>query len=418
MTAPAWAVPGTPLRQAIALLAGVGCAAACLAAVPAASPPRSSALAAPPAGPYPPAGSISETPPSWTTGARLQLDHVRLQGVLTRDGQRVAERFVRRAEVDAELRWRPSWRAVLTLGSDGRGQREVSDAYVGFTPQAGSEWRLGRLDPDVGLDPSTSTSWTFAIERSAIWDLAPEAASAAGGGGLRVDTHGPGWLASAGVYDKRDHGAAAGRAVWLPDVGAGQILQLGASASLARGRADSGRLRSRLTVRGVTEDPNGRRPELAAAAPAGLTYARDDLLAVEAAWQSGRLQLQGEALWRHLHGPAGGTAAPSSRRAEGHTVLAAWALQGPARRHEARRGRFGRPDGAPSTLGHWEAFARHDALRADGQARARAWTVGVSWTAGRHWRVMVNAHQVQASDSNRSGDRRGRALSVRLQAVF
>lgn len=361
-----------------------------------------------------PAAAVAAPPACcrWSGSALLQVDHARFDGVYTRSGDAAHITWLRRAEFGAQLQWSRDWRAAASLAVDGQGQARLSSAHLGWAPSPGLLLRAGRVDPDFGLEPSTGAGRTFGIERSAIWDLAPDAASVRGGLGLRIDGHGRGWHASAGVYDKRDHGALAVRAVWLPAVGAGRVLQLGSSLALAGAREEARRPRTRLGLRGISEHPAGHRPRLAAVRAPAAGWQSEALWALEAAWQQGPATLQAEALWRHQDADAG-----LGRESHGLTLLAAWTLHGGPRRHDARRARFGLPASA-GDWGHWELYARSDALAVRGGWGARVQTLGLAWSDAGVWRVSINAHLAQADDANRAGDRHGRGLALRVQAMY
>ena len=362
-----------------------------------------------------PGARAAAAPPAccqWSGSALVQVDHARFDGVHTRNGDAAAVSWLRRAEFGAQAQWSRAWRAAASVSIDGDGQVTLSSAHLGWAPAPGLLLRAGRIDPDFGLEPSTGAGRLFGIERSAIWDLAPDAASVRGGLGLRIDGHGRGWHASAGTYDKRDHGALAARAVWLPDLGAGRVLQLGGSLALAGARDETQRPRTRLGLRGVSEHEAGHRPRLASArAPAGGWHG-ETLWAIEAAWQQGPATLQAEALWRQQD-----AAGAPARDSHGLTLLAAWTLHGGARRHDPRRARFGAP-GAAGDWGHWEVFARADALAVRDGYGARVQTLGLAWSDARVWRLSINAHRAEADDVNRAGDREGRGLALRLQAMY
>ena len=91
-------------------------------------------------------------------GARLQLDHSAFSGVTTRDGGTVTASYVRRAE--ASLRWRvnPQWRAAATAAYEDD-DLVLDTAAVSWQPMDGVELRIGRIDPDFGLDNANSSSW-------------------------------------------------------------------------------------------------------------------------------------------------------------------------------------------------------------------------------------------------------------------
>ncbi len=348
----------------------------------------------------------------WSAGARLQADHARFDGVYTRTGASASATYLRRATVNAGLRWHSQWRAGLTLDVDDDGRLEVDTASVSWLPRDGLRLAVGRIDPDFGLDNAISSSWSPAIERSAIWDLVPEIADSQQGAGLRVDAHGRGWHASGGLYDKRERQAAVGRAVWIAEPAFG-LVQLGASFALSGGARDDGRLRTRLAVRGVSEDPLGRRSTLAGDVALPGFYEGDRAIGLEAAWQNGPWLVTAEWLSRQLDNAAGAPA----RSARGQTLTVVWSPSGHSRRHDERLARFGSPQGV-GREGAWELMARWDTLSASTGRGAQVLTLGASWLADDIWRVMLNWHQAQSDDDNTAGDTRGQGLALRLQAVF
>ncbi len=350
----------------------------------------------------------------WKLDGRAQLDHARFDGVYTDTGASANAFYLRRVNLGATVRWHPQWRAAAELEADSDGDIALDSAFVGWAPRPGLQLRLGRIDPDFGLDQATSTSWTLGTERSALWDLAPDVADSNAGVGLRADGHGRRWHASGGLYDKRDHRALVARGVWMPAVGRGTVLQLGASAAHSGDWRGNGRIRTRLGVRGVSEDPAGRRSTLGAAAALPDAYRGDTAFGLEAAWQHGRWLLQAEALQRRL-GAGDGVAA---RTARGAYVQAAWSITGEARRHDEERARFGRARPLDTRWGAWEVFGRIDQLGVQGGGDATVHTVGVGWTAAEHWRALLNLHHGRSDDANAAGKRSGLGLSARVQAVF
>lgn len=346
--------------------------------------------------------------PAWKLGGRVQADAAQFEGVYTVDGRSHGAAYLRRAELELGLRWHPRWRAELALEADSDFALELPAAYLAWQPLRTLELRLGRIDPDFGLEPSSSTNWTYGVERAALWDLVPDVASAEQGHGLRADGHGDGWNASAGFYDKRTHRAATGRFVWMPRLGGREVLQLGASLSASSGWRGDGRIRTRLGVRGVTENEAGRRSTLA---PAGA-FDEDRAVGLEFAWQRGPWMLQAEAAERRLAGPT------EKRQALGGSLLAAWSWTGSVRRHDEQRARFGRPAGGGSAWGHWEGFVRAERLQAEPGRSARLLSLGVAWAADETWRALVNLHHTWSEDDNAAGDTRGVGIAARLQATF
>jgi phosphate-selective porin OprO/OprP len=351
-------------------------------------------------------------PEALDLGGRLQLDHSRFGGVTTRDGSTESATFARRAELSAGWRLSNDWRLSATVAhEDDRVFVDAAQLRWRFNDQI--SLRVGRIDPDVGLDNANSSSWTAGIERSAIFDLAPGVADSDEGFGLRADAHGPGWHASAGVYDKRDRNALVGRAVWMHSWSGG-VLQLGGSAALASGDTDDGRVRTRLGLRGVTEEPAGRRSDLAPSVALPQGYDGDTVTALELALQHGAWLLQAEWLGRRLDGVAGAPA----RSVSGHSVQLAWSPDGQARRHDERAARFGRPDGDKRSKGRWEVFVRLDSLDGADGAEARVQTLGASWFLDQHWRISANVVSNRSTDANRVGDLKGSGWALRAQAVF
>ena len=371
------------------------------------------------------AGASAQTAPStvlakdleWSFGGRVHVDHSRFNGVYARDGAWYDATYLRRANLGAGLRWHPQWQASAVLELDSGGRVTLDSAAVAWEPSDSLALRVGRIDPDFGLEQSGSGNWTFGIERSAIWDLAPDVADANEGAGLRVDIHGKafnGWHASAGLYDKRGHRAAVARVTVLPVDGQGGRLHLGASLATSQGWRDEGRIRTRLAVRGVTENDLGRRSTLGEAAVAPGAYDSDTALAVEAAWQHGPWMLQAEALQRRL----GGTNGQAGRTVQGAYVLAAWSTTGERRRYDDKRGRFrgAKPDDA--RWGAWEVFYRLDSLEVNDGGSATVHTAGLGWTATDTWRALFNVHRAQSDDANPLGQTTGVGVSARLQALF
>lgn len=221
----------------------------------------------------------------WRYYGRVQVDHARFDGVYADDGASHSATYLRRATLGGSVQWHPQWRASGAIELDSDGQLTLDTLALAWRPRDSLTLRAGRIDPDFGLEHSTSSNWTWGVERSAIWDLAPDLADAGKGAGLRMDVRGAGWQASAGVYDKRGDSAAVARAVWRPLDAGSQRLHLGASVATSFGWQDDGRIRTRLGVRGVSEDALGRRSTLGPAALAPAGYDGDSAFGIEALWQ-------------------------------------------------------------------------------------------------------------------------------------
>jgi phosphate-selective porin OprO/OprP len=315
----------------------------------------------------------------WSFGGRVHLDHGQFDGVYSDMGSRHSATYLRRASATGAVRWHPQWRFSAALEYDAE-DKLVLDLYaLSWKPRRDVELRLGRVDPDFGMEQSGSGNWTYGVERSAIWDLAPGVADSGGGTGLRADGHGDGWQASLGVYDQRGNSAVVARAVVTPLDKNRNRLHLGASLFVAQGFSGDGRIRSRLGVRAVTENDAGRRSTLGRAAAAPGVYDGDTSFGVEAAWQVGRLMLQAEGLQRRLAGAGG----QGDRLAQGAYVLAAWSITGEPRRYDDARGRFRSAKPADARWGAWEVFYRLDGLDVDDGRSATVHTAGIGWTAAK-----------------------------------
>lgn len=347
---------------------------------------------------------------------RVQLETAQLRGRFTEDGRPSAASDVRRAELSVQAPLAPQLQASVTVALD-EGQAVLDEALLTWRPEGlgakGLALQLGRFDPDFGLDPSSSSNWTLALERSPIFDLAPDAASGDNSLGLRADHAGQHHVLSGSLMAGEDRDQAVFRAVRL-GLEPGRVWQLGASLALGSGLADDGRLRSRLGLRATTEAERGRRSTLARALRGGDTYGRDLAWVLEAALQQGPWLVQTEWLQRRLDGASAGSA---PRSAQGQTLALGWVLQGAPRRHDARRARFGRP-GDAGPAGTWEAVVRLDRLRVQGAGDAQVLTLGLAWSAAATWRVAGNLVWARADDANAVGQRSGTGLALRLQALF
>jgi len=345
--------------------------------------------------------------------ARAQLDTSAYSGVTTRRGDTARESYVRRADASAQWRVSPQWRAAATLAYE-EDKWVLDTAAVGWLPREGLELRVGRIDPDFGLDNANSSSWTAGIERSAVWDLVPGIADATAGFGARADGHGRGWHASAGVYDKRDRQSLVARGVWMRTGAGEQVVQLGASIARSARMNDDGRVRTRLGLRGVSEDPAGRRSDIAPRVRLPGRYSGEAVLGLEVALQRGPWLLQAEALTRRFEGEWGAV----SRDVSGQTVQLAWSPSGQARQHDASEARFGRPAGDKRRLGRWELFYRYDKLSGVTGLSAQVHTAGASWFLDRTWRLAANVVSNRSADPNAAGDRNGSGWVLRGQATF
>ncbi|MDO8332461.1 MAG: porin, partial [Pseudomonas sp.] len=126
---------------------------------------------------------------SFKLGGRIQADFDQFDGFYTANNNSANEAYFRRAILELTGNYK-DWRYVFNYdfangqanngaggvggsGTNGSGSNnwdEASIAYTGFAPVT---IKVGRFDPDFGLQHATSSKWTTFIERAAIYDLAP-----------------------------------------------------------------------------------------------------------------------------------------------------------------------------------------------------------------------------------------------------
>lgn len=359
--------------------------------------------------------AAAKADPEWSLRGRLQLSHDRYQGVYSNSGQTRSASFIRRGNAVLGARWSNGAQAVLGIQLDSDGQLAVDNAYLAWRATLGPgpkvEGRLGRFDPDFGLEPSGSSSWTVGIERSALWDLAPDVGDGAQSGGVQVRASGEGWHGSASTFDKKGYQSHVVRLAWQPIAKAGQLLHLGASAATAVGWQGDGRVRTRLAVRGVSEHHDGRRSTLASSA----NFDGDRSRAVEGAAVWGAWSVQVEWLRRDLRAS---TPTTSDRVASGHYIQIAWTASGQSRSFDPEGARFRGLRPGTEGPGIWEVFARQDRLAVRGQNTAALTTLGVNVYPRSQWRFSANLMQARSDSPNNLNDPRGRALSLRAQWLY
>lgn len=353
--------------------------------------------------------------PEWSLRGRLQVSDDRYDGVYSASGQTRNASFVRRGNMVLGAQWPGGTQAVLGVQADSDLKLSVDNAYLAWRGVPGErlaiEGRLGRFDPDFGLEPSGSASWIVGIERSALWDLAPDAGDGATSGGLQLRATGDGWHGSASLFDKHGYRSSVARAAWQPLNRAGRLLHLGVSAAATQGWRDDGRIRSRLAVRGVSEHDDGHRPTLAGAAD----FDGDRAWVLESAAVWGAWSVQAEWLRRSLRAAA---TTAADRVAKGHYIQLAWTPTGQSRAYDPEGARFRglRPGAQGPAI--WEVFARHDRMAVRGARAAAVTAVGVNVYASRQWRVSANLLHARSDRRNDADDSRGRALSLRAQWLY
>ena len=355
-------------------------------------------------------------------GGRLQMDHDTFRGQYGTTGKTASTGYIRRARIDATAR-KGDWRHDLELEPLEDGPGWLGKLFVTYSGWDRAAIRAGRFKPDFGLEQATSSRWITAIERSAIWDLAPDANDYTAAGGVQLATHGDRYHGSVAWFRKREHQAQTVRLAYVPWRSAQGLAHLGLSFSNEDIDEGNGRIRSRLGVHGVTESARGERLTLASSLRDG--FDSDRAFLIEAAVRQGPWSLQAEYLRRRLGGIGDG----GSREARGHYVQLAWTVTGEARPYEMDGAGFGAIRPERRDIGAWEVFARRDRLRVtgdddgvgegSGRASARVWSTGVNWYPNRRFKLSAallwsRSHGV----ATEAGTNAGRALSLRAQLVF
>ena len=362
---------------------------------------------------------------SFKLGGRIQADYNSFDGIYTKNGKTADEAFFRRAILELSGTASKDWKYAFNVdfGDSGASKwDEASVTYTGFKPL---NVKIGRFDPDFGLEKATSSKWITAIERSAIYDLADWVNDKQNGMAVQVSG-----VAADLVYGSASINRAKGnedengannntynlRAVIAPMAKAGNVLHFGVNYAQRDMEETDVQIRSRLGARGVTEGNgvNGARVFDTGKA----TYDGDSVLGLEAAFAAGPFSIQGEYLKRDLEAITGG----EDLEATGYNVQVAYTLTGESRGYKLDGGKFDSIKPANKQMGAWEAFYRYDNVNAEAgldEIDGKVHTLGVNWYANEA--VKVSANYMIASTENAEntvGDDDGNAIAMRLQYAF
>lgn len=386
---------------------------------------------------------------SFKLGGRIQADYSRFDGFYTKNGNTADAGYFRRAFLELGGVMYSDWAYQINYdfshnaGGDSRKDDgyfdEASLAYNGFAPVS---IKVGRFDPEFGLEKATSSKWVTAQERTAAYDLVDWANGHNGGMGIQVSgTAGNSLYGSAGLFAKdatnstEDGDSTAQfnlRGVFAPMAEPGKVLHFGlnyAQRDLSDTEFD-GRIRSRLGMRGVSTDggqdagDNGNRLTLAGvdATPAGA-YGDDAAWGLEAAWAMGPFSLQGEYVSRSMEADDDGY---EDIDADGYYVQAAYTLTGEPRGYKL--GKFDAIKPANKQIGAWEVFYRYDHLSAEDDngkfakiddIEGKVHNIGLNWYANEAVKisgVYVKSSVDNAKNANNDDD--GDGFVMRAQYVF
>jgi len=362
-------------------------------------------------------------------GGRLQADFDQFDGIYSRNGNTANEAYFRRAILEVSGVAYTDWKYAFNVDfgeSGGSKWDEASITYTGFKPV---NVKIGRFDPDFGLEKATSSKWISTIERSAIYDLADWVNDKQDGMGVQVSgVAGNLFYGSAGFNRAKGNEDVNGknnntynmRGVIAPMAESGNVLHFGVNYAKRSTENFDGRIRSRMNVRGTTEDSvNGNRPDFAPAV-AGQ-FDGDSAWGLEAAFAAGPFSVQSEYLRRDIDAISG--SARSDREASGYNVQLAYTLTGEARGYKLDGGKFDSIKPQNKQYGAWELVYRYDNIKAEEASiidtKAKIHTVGVNWYANEA--IKVSANYLMASTDNvvnAAGDDDGDGVSLRLQYAF
>ena len=371
---------------------------------------------------------------SFKLGGRIQADFDQFDGGYTTNGKSANEAYFRRAMLELSGTAYHDWKYVFNLdfAEDGSSKwDEASISYTGFKPL---KVKVGRFDPDFGLEKATSSKWISTIERSIIYDAGEWVNDQQEGMGVQVSGTSGMFYGSAGINraknNEDDNGSNNNtynmRAVIAPMAEAGNVLHFGVNYAKRSTEDFDGRIRSRMGVRGTTEDSkNGNRPTFASS-QAGQ-FDSDSAWGLEAAYALGPFSAQSEYLRRDISAKSG--SALKDRQVDGYNLQLAYTLTGESRGYKLDGGKFDSIKPSNKQTGAWELVYRYDHLTvADADmdmtgsfydTKAKVHTMGVNWYANDAVKVSANYLKAKTDQvANAANDDSGDAISLRVQYAF
>ncbi len=380
---------------------------------------------------------------SFKLGGRLQADYSTFDGFYTVNGESADAAYFRRAFLELSGVAYGDWLYTINYdfshnaGSSDDGYfDEASIAYTGFNPVT---IKVGRFDPDFGLEKATSSKWVTAQERNAAYDLVDWVNAHQNGMGIQASFATSSFYGSTSLSAKDQNDVDGDsvkqfnlRGVFAPMHEAGNVLHLGVNYAM-RGLDDTAvdsRIRSRLGMRGVSTTggndagTNGNRLLLGgvSSAPAGA-YDDDSAWGFEAAWAMGPFSVQGEYIKRDLQADSD---AYDDVKGDGYYAQVAYTLTGEPRGYKL--GKFDSIKPANKQIGAWEVFYRYDSLTVEDDTvgidptddvEGKVHNLGVNWYVNES--VKLSGVYVNASvdnQENRNGDDDGDGFVMRAQYVF
>lgn len=386
---------------------------------------------------------------SFKIGGRLQADYGTFDGFFTNNGNNADAAYFRRAFIELGGTVYKDWKYVLSYdlshnagnSTDGHFD-EASITYTGFSPV---NVKLGRFDPDFGLEKATSSKWITAIERTSMYEIADWVNGHDNGLGVQVNSVVANMAYLSGGVTAKDSNDTDGesvkqfnlRGVLAPLAEPGNVLHLGLNYATRDldDVATDGRIRPRLTVRGVATGggndagSNGNRATFGGFQGVAGDFDNDSAWGAELAYAVGPFSAQAEYLNRKLKADGAGI---EDVKARGYYAQLAYTLTGESRGYRLDGARFDAVKPSNKQLGAWEVFYRYDsfkiqddnitvatATRDVGDSKAKLHTVGVNWYVNDV--VKVGANYIKAKTdkiTNANGDDDGDAFVMRVQYAF
>ncbi len=386
---------------------------------------------------------------SFKVGGRLQADYSTFDGFYTKDGDTADAAYFRRILLEVGGVAYGDWAYLIkydfstnTGSSDDGYFNEASVAYNGFVPV---QVKIGRFNPDFGLEKATSSKWVTAQERNAAYDLIGWANRHEDGMGLQISgTAMDSLYSSAGLFAKNpedrnkdnisdEDGKSIKqfnlRGVFAPMHDAGNVLHLGVNYA-QRNLSDipdgfDTSTKSRLGMRGVRTKgghdagSNGNRLKLGGSQ---ANWGNDKAFGLEAAVAFGPLSIQGEYIKRKINSDG----AQDDVKGDGYYAQLAYTLTGEPRGYKL--GKFGAIKPADKSIGAWEVFYRYDYLTMEDDSvgvdpsddvEGKVHNLGLSWYTNQAVKIS-GVYVTSAVDNaqNTVGDDDGDGFVIRAQYVF
>jgi phosphate-selective porin OprO and OprP len=353
---------------------------------------------------------------------RARYDH--FDGLYSNDSTAESEAYLRRADFEVSGLFLQKLEYELELKINNEGDTSLKTFTLGYQLPENVSIKIGRMDPDFGLELSGSSTWTTAVERSSIWDLSPDAGEGEDGAGILLRNTSKHHFVSIDTIDRGEFENFHARIVYAPIQQKKHLLHLGYSYSNANGYQSNGRIRSDLSVWGLDISDNGNSTQLAREEKT-LAFNDDRTDVIEFAYLYGPFSLQAEHLSRNLIR----SAPQNNRSAKGSYLQIAYTLTGESRGYSMDEAKFGRIEPTRHGIGAWEVFYRKDWLDTNGETgmlsrkrdsgSAEVDVLGINWYIDKHCRLSLNYLKGYAPEiPNDAGDQRGDALTAQIMYRF